>query len=89
MSVELVLSLYKRPSITHKNGTNEVFVYAQSDLTYTRAPDKVVYKRAFEATRYTPLQRRSTRSRVRIRMISRVALLVPLIAAASAAPEAR
>merc|ERR1712037_919200 len=37
----------------------------------------------------TPLQRRSTRSRATIRMISRVALLVPLIAAASAAPEAR
>merc|ERR1712141_874193 len=37
----------------------------------------------------TPLRCRSTRLRVTIRMISRVALLVPLIAAASAAPEAR
>merc|ERR1712007_376132 len=37
----------------------------------------------------TPFQCRSTRSRATIRMISRVALLVPLIAAAAAAPEAR
>merc|ERR1712037_568034 len=37
---------------------------------------------------YMGLHSRSTRSRVR-RMISRVAFLVPLIAAAAAAPEAR
>merc|ERR1712130_715835 len=43
----------------------------------------------FEDSRNTPLYSRSTRSRVSSRMMFRVALLLHLIAAASAAPEAR
>merc|ERR1712233_282039 len=43
----------------------------------------------FEDSRNTPLYSRSTRSRVSSRMMFRVSLLFPLIAAASAAPEAR
>merc|ERR1711936_902306 len=64
---------------------------------------KFLYKRLFEDTTYTSLQvlraqgilhsrfedTRSTRSRVSSRMMSRVALLLHLIAAASAAPEPR
>ena len=55
--VDLVLSIF-HAKLSRTKRENEVLAYAQRDLTYTHAGDKVFYKRPFGDTRYTPLHSR-------------------------------